>query len=137
MEGIDDFLASYTEVYEKAKTFYKNNYPAMTDSVVEAKAHKLTEVRLGLANGPANQPLAQAPPGQFPGPPSVSSRHALPTATTIGTFFSNTARQQLLKLHKPLAEDKIPEPADLSLFWDGAEDVLLGMHPSIRVSSLD
>jgi hypothetical protein len=42
----------------------------------------------------------------------------------------------MLKLHKPLADDKIPEPADLSLFWDNAEDILAGMHPSIDVDTL-
>jgi hypothetical protein len=53
LHQIDDFLHDYTEVYNKAKDFYRNNYPSLTDSVVEAKAHKLAEVRLGLTQNPA------------------------------------------------------------------------------------
>lgn len=50
LHKLDDFLSDYTAVYNKAKDFYKNNYASLTDSVIEAKAHKLAEVRLGLTS---------------------------------------------------------------------------------------
>ena len=50
MSGLDDFLAEYTNVYNRCKEYYRNNFPAMTESVLEAKAHKMAEVRMGMSS---------------------------------------------------------------------------------------
>lgn len=75
LHKLDDFLSDYTAVYNKAKDFYKNNYPSLTDSVIEAKAHKLAEVRLGLTTAINSQSSST----YLPLPPQPNTRHSLPT----------------------------------------------------------
>ena len=76
---------------------------------------------------------ASAPaPATVPAYPPPVPQVPITMSSNLGSFISNKTKAEIQRLVTPLAKSELPDPQDLSLFWDDCEQALEGVHPSIQ-----
>ena len=121
----------YIDLRTRIRGELNNNYPDEQASSLDKLAHELTMHEL-RTQATESLPLPPTPTrARTSGNPFVTDNE------TLKSFLSIQARQTIAKLVKPLAADSLPAPACLKLFWANAEEALSGLHPEIKLSTID